>query len=102
MRSFFLGDIKRLVGWARFLLSEFASSSSSSTVLSLAPDASLAFFIFLPVDFFSASSASMLNELMTRRALSVPFTPQRNGQVERFFYTLVRHTRRPAGGKWPL
>ena len=44
-------------------------------------------------EFVSASVDEMLNELMTRRALSVPFTPQRNGAVERFFYTLTRHTR---------
>ena len=44
-------------------------------------------------EFVSSSVDEMLNELMIRRSLSVPFTPQRNGQVERFFYTLVRHTR---------
>ena len=44
-------------------------------------------------EFVSASVDEMLNEMMTRRSLSVPFTPQRNGQIERFFYTLVRHTR---------
>jgi hypothetical protein len=43
--------------------------------------------------FMAATVDQLLNELHTKKAMSVPYTPQRNGLIERFWYTLVRHTR---------
>ena len=44
-------------------------------------------------EFIASTIDEMLNEVMTRRTMSVPWTPQRNGQVERLWYTVCRQTR---------
>ena len=44
-------------------------------------------------EFTAPTIDAMLQEMMTRRTLTVPWTPQRNGQIERFWYTLNRHVR---------
>ena len=44
-------------------------------------------------EYTASTIDDMLNKMMTRRALTVPYTPQRNGQMERFWYTVCRQTR---------
>ena len=43
--------------------------------------------------YVAKSTDELLNSLLTKKALSVPYAPQRNSQIERFWYTLNRHTR---------
>ena len=44
-------------------------------------------------EFTAGTVEQLLNEMMTSRRFSVPYTPQRNGLIERFWYTLNRQTR---------
>ena len=44
-------------------------------------------------EFTARTVEQLLNEMMTSRRFSVPYTPQRNGLIERFWYTLNRQTR---------
>ena len=44
-------------------------------------------------EFTAPNIDALLAEMMSSRRFSVPWTPQRNGLIERFWGTLVRHTR---------
>ena len=44
-------------------------------------------------EFTAPNIDTLLAEMMSSRRFSVPWTPQRNGLIERFWGTLVRHTR---------
>ena len=51
-------------------------------------------FVFDNGGEFTASTVDqLLNEITTSRRFSVPYTPQRNGLIERFWGTLLRQTR---------
>ncbi len=51
-------------------------------------------FVFDNGGEFTASTVDqLLNEIVTSRRFSVPYTPQRNGLIERFWGTLLRQTR---------
>ena len=44
-------------------------------------------------EFTARTVDQLLNEIVTSRKFSVPYTPQRNGLIERFWGTLLRQTR---------
>ena len=43
--------------------------------------------------YVAKTTDELLNSLLTKKAMSVPYAPQANSQIERFWYTLNRHTR---------